>query len=439
MPRPAGAVVRDLGLLVHRGADAVADVLADHREPGRSATGPRPRHRCRRAVPSTVAAMAASSAAPGDVDEPLGLRVDLADRDRDRGVGVPALDDRPAVDRDDVASSSTRCRRGCRARSPRSARCRRPRGSRGSRGSSSGRPRRSSTSRAARSRSAVVAPGTAARTHDLVHLGDDRAGAPHERDLRPRSCAGPSATATRMLVDDLDEPLEHLVALADPVDHRPAGRVAGSSRRSGRSRARTARAAVDRLLGVVVALAHGTAARVAHPVCVGRHVHVVLALAALADPAARDAVEHDLAWDVEVDDEVQRAPASTRSSSRAWCNVRGNRRARSRRRAGRPARCTPRSRRRRSRRAPARPRPCSASPRARTRCPARPARGTCRRSRRAIDAVVLRQTGRPGCPSRHLASRAARVGALSGHGARRGSPRSSASSAGCRSASWSRA
>ena len=34
MPAPGRAVVRDLGVLVHRGADAVPDVLAHHREPG---------------------------------------------------------------------------------------------------------------------------------------------------------------------------------------------------------------------------------------------------------------------------------------------------------------------------------------------------------------------------------------------------------------------
>ena len=40
---------------------------------------------------------------PGHVDQPLRLVVDLADRNGHRGVGVPALDDRAAVDRDDVA------------------------------------------------------------------------------------------------------------------------------------------------------------------------------------------------------------------------------------------------------------------------------------------------------------------------------------------------
>jgi len=39
----------------------------------------------------------------GDLDQALRLVVDLADRDGDRGVAVPTLDDRPAVDREDVA------------------------------------------------------------------------------------------------------------------------------------------------------------------------------------------------------------------------------------------------------------------------------------------------------------------------------------------------
>jgi hypothetical protein len=38
----------------------------------------------------------------GDRHEAGRLVVDLADRDRHRGVGVPPLDDRPAVDRQDV-------------------------------------------------------------------------------------------------------------------------------------------------------------------------------------------------------------------------------------------------------------------------------------------------------------------------------------------------
>ena len=40
---------------------------------------------------------------PGDLDEPLRFGVDLADGDGDGRVGVPALDDRAAVDGEDVA------------------------------------------------------------------------------------------------------------------------------------------------------------------------------------------------------------------------------------------------------------------------------------------------------------------------------------------------
>ena len=63
--------------------------------------------------------------------------------------------------------------------------------------------------------------------------------------------------------------------------------------------------AVDRLFGVVVALDHPAAARVAGPVDGGWQVHVVDALAVLAHPAPGQAVEHDGARDVEVDREVE--------------------------------------------------------------------------------------------------------------------------------------
>ena len=53
--------------------------------------------------PTRTWSIAASSERAGDVDQVLRLVVDLADRHRDRGVGVPALDDRPAVEREDVA------------------------------------------------------------------------------------------------------------------------------------------------------------------------------------------------------------------------------------------------------------------------------------------------------------------------------------------------
>ena len=121
---------------------------------------PGPRRRPRRACcPLGTCSIAASSERAGHVDQVARLVVDVADRDRDRGVGVPALDDRPAVERQDVALFEDDGRPGCRARSRRWARCRSPRGSRGSRGSSSGRRGRSSTSRATSSISAVVTPG----------------------------------------------------------------------------------------------------------------------------------------------------------------------------------------------------------------------------------------------------------------------------------------
>ena len=143
-------------------------------------------------------------------------------------------------------------------------------------------------------------------------------------------------------------------------------------------------AALDRFLGVVVALADVTAARVARPVAGRRHVHVVHALAVLAHPPARDAVDHDLPGHLEVDRRGRAARLRARGRARGpAARCAGSRRGRTRRRADRRAPGTPRSRRSRSRRARARPRPCSAWPRGRTRFPGRPGRGTCHRSRGA--------------------------------------------------------
>ena len=104
MPLPRRPVVRDLRVLVHGGADPVADVLAHHREPGRARRCPRPRRRRRRGGgPPPPASIAASS----DRRVTSMSRFDSSSTSPighgDRGVGVPALDDRPAVDREDVA------------------------------------------------------------------------------------------------------------------------------------------------------------------------------------------------------------------------------------------------------------------------------------------------------------------------------------------------
>jgi tetratricopeptide (TPR) repeat protein len=101
---PAGrAVVGHLRLLVHGRADGVADVLPHHGEPG--ALG----HRLdgvadvRQAVALDHLVDGLPQAALGDVDQPLRLGGHLADRHGEGGVAVVALDDRPAVDRQDVA------------------------------------------------------------------------------------------------------------------------------------------------------------------------------------------------------------------------------------------------------------------------------------------------------------------------------------------------
>ena len=180
--------------------------------------------------------------------------------DGDRGVGVPALDDRAAVEREDVARPRARCRPGCRARSRRSATCRSPRGSRGSSGSSSGRRGRSRTSRATGRSRAVVTPGFAAARAALVHLGDDPAGRRIERDL------------VRLLAGD-HRSVHRPGASGDSPSRRSRRAAAGTPRprrRPRRPRTSSAplpvevderlgllvvelQAAADRLLGVVLA------------------------------------------------------------------------------------------------------------------------------------------------------------------------------------------
>ena len=194
---------------------------------------PRLRATSSTAAPTSPSRFPATVAAIADIERRLGSRrcsrcdsvVDLADRHRDRGVGVPALDDRTAVDRDDVAVLEHAApgdavhdhlvRRDADDR----------RESRGSRGSSSG--RRAGRARRARprSRSAVVAPGTAARVHASCISATTRPARAHQRDLvggltenhRRRS-------RLRELLDAAStNALEDLVALADAVDDGRAG------------------------------------------------------------------------------------------------------------------------------------------------------------------------------------------------------------------------
>ena len=62
---------------------------------------------------------------------------------------------------------------------------------------------------------------------------------------------------------------------------------------------------LDGFLGVVVALGDVAAAGVARPRNSRRQVDVVHALTVVADAPARDSVEDDLAWDLEVDGEIE--------------------------------------------------------------------------------------------------------------------------------------
>ena len=198
--------------------------------------------------------------------------------------------------------------------------------------------------------------------------------------------------------------------------------------------------ALDRLFGVVVALTDLAAARVARPVDGGRHVDVVHALAVLADAPAREAVEHDLARHVEVDDEVERR--CRRSPGRAHapeCSVRGKPSSTKPSPSGPPGAVH-------SSITPMTISSGTSSPRVHVALGLEPERGALRGLRaeqspveRCVDAVVRRPGARPGFPCRHLASRAARVGASLSCRSARGSPRSYASSAGCRAASSSRA
>src|SRR5579862_1446970 len=99
----AGAVVGDLGILVHRPADAVADELAD------DAVALRPGHILdRRAdVADPVARLGRGDAGhhrqAGRVDQVADGRRRVADEEGPGTVTVPAVDDRAGVDRHDLA------------------------------------------------------------------------------------------------------------------------------------------------------------------------------------------------------------------------------------------------------------------------------------------------------------------------------------------------
>ena len=112
--------------MVHLGADAVADVLLDdpvvvavplaRRD---DAVLDRRAHGIQATRPTRERGDAGPHGVLGGVDEGevLGAAgVAAADDDRDGGVAVPAVDDRAAVDRDEVALGAAPADPGCRAR-----------------------------------------------------------------------------------------------------------------------------------------------------------------------------------------------------------------------------------------------------------------------------------------------------------------------------------
>ena len=125
--RRAGPVVGHLGALVHRGADRVAHVLAHHGEARRLGDALDRATDLVQAVADAQLVDARPQGALGHVDERCAAALIVTHA---RGVGrvaVVALDDRAAVDRDDVALFQRGSRRGCRGRSCRWDSCRSPR------------------------------------------------------------------------------------------------------------------------------------------------------------------------------------------------------------------------------------------------------------------------------------------------------------------------
>ena len=298
------------------------DVLAHHGEArpprppparrapmSRRAGRRRPSRRCRRASEASVTSI--SRGASGSI---------CPDPGGEGGVAVPALDDRPAVDRDDVAVLEPHRARGCRARSRRSATRRSRRGRRvRSRGSSSGRPAARCTSRPIRSSSSGGHPGPDRRPDARVHLGHDPPGLAHLGQIgaatgarreahscgravrhRPRSRRRRSSIETRRAVTSS--------AGAEAVDgltSRPRSCVPGDQR--GGLALVEVEPLLDRLGGVVGALHDLAAAVVAHPAVAGRVVDGVVGAAVRADPAAAASRSSTTSHGhLEVDHEVER-------------------------------------------------------------------------------------------------------------------------------------
>ena len=275
---------------------------------------------------------------------------------------------------------------------------------------------------------------------DLVHLGDHPTGASHERDLLPVLARDHRRVGIEAPVDLLDQALLDLVAVADAVDHDQLGEVGvevddrhglavvhlePASPRPPRCRRRAARPARRTRRTSSRRRGGGSTWYVAPQFD--------------ADPPAGDAVEDVSVGTSRSSTRSRGWSSSTRSSSCAWTRVRGK-----------PSRTKPSSER-------------TAGgevlvdhadddlvghqlagvhvvlrPRARSECPAPPRTGTFAGGE-VLDAVVLGQAAQPGCPCRRPACRAARGVRRRQLMVRRGSLRSCASSAGCRSASSSRA
>src|SRR5207248_5554855 len=101
-PSPRQPVVGDLGLLVHGRADAVPDVLPDHRVAGILGDSLDGVADVGEAIPVTDLGDGGLQALVGDLHQPAGVLAHLAHGDGHRRVAVVALDDRPAVEGDDV-------------------------------------------------------------------------------------------------------------------------------------------------------------------------------------------------------------------------------------------------------------------------------------------------------------------------------------------------
>ena len=265
---------------------------------------------------------------------------DLAHPDGVRGVPVVALDDRPAVDRDDVPLLEHVAARGSRARSWSWARCRSPPGSRGSRGSSRRRP----GARARRGRPGR-APGWSRPA--WRRPGSPRASRP--RPCRPgaswparprcasRGCPGPSACCRRA---SMAPTTRRVTASGEPVPLISASRLTllvPAEQRGGLLLVEV-QPAPDGLLGVVLALDHLTAAHVAGPVHERRGRGRVVGAAVDADPARGEALHDQVGGDLQVDHQVEAeglddllqrlglagsCGGSRRARSRArWCRAR---------------------------------------------------------------------------------------------------------------------